>query len=272
MKRTRRVHLKQLQKYAMFQEAVRWNEGFQWETDAAFADFWEREGDSLRNRRLIEKDADANALSSTSLGELIEKPDSDPLVLDAYCYSPEALLVCKRYGLRCPYHYNQPGLVSLGVGEIGIVSMIHADGWVGEIDGKTVWIFRSPCLQAVRDLSVDWLDIKIDLTSWPKEEIMAVLEIALDDALQERKRIGKKTKRRGVAVDEDALPFKAWVMHKKKGMTSWDIAQELFPFIKGKSPREFEENYHPEARSCLRKVERALKKADKLISSVTPTN
>ena len=47
--RTHQAHVKHLQKYAMHLEAVRWNEGFQRETDAAFAKFLEREGESLRN-------------------------------------------------------------------------------------------------------------------------------------------------------------------------------------------------------------------------------
>lgn len=61
-------------------------------------------------------------------------------------------------------------------------------------------------------------------------------------------------------------------MNKKQGKTSWEVTQELFPFTKGKSYQECDEDFNPEARSYLRKVERALKKAEKLISSITPTN
>lgn len=94
--------------------------------------------------------------------------------------------------------------------------------------------------------------------------------MVLDDALQKRVRKGKRAKRRGLAVDEDAFPFIVWFMYNKKNMNSWEIAQELFPFIKGMSPRDFDENFSEEARRYLRKVERALKKADKLISSIAP--
>ncbi|MBM4275664.1 MAG: hypothetical protein FJ134_14560 [Deltaproteobacteria bacterium] len=269
MGKAHQTHLTQLQKYAIFQEAVRWNEGFRQETDTAFSKFWEREGDSLKNRELIEFDSQGNRLSCTPLGSLMKEPDSDPLVLNAYCYSPDARQVQQRYGLLYPYHYNQPGLLSTP-GQTYIVSLINADGFLGKIDGKTVWIFRSPCLQAVRDEGINSLDIKINL-SWSKKEIMAVFEMVLNDALQKRESIGKKIKRRGVAVDEDALPFKAWLMHNKRDMTPWEITQELFPFTKGKSYQNWDENYSPEARSYLRKVERALKKAETLISSITPT-
>lgn len=264
MKKVRESHLNQLMKYDMFLEALRRNEGFCRDTDTAFAKFWEREGDSLRKREFHEVDADGKTLSITLLGDLIEKPDSDPYVLDAYCYSPEAHQVRQKYGLYYPFHYNQGR-----PGQLTITSPINAEGFAGIIDGQSVWMFRYPCLQGFRNQSLTHLDIRIELT-WPKEEIMNIFEMVLGDAIQERERVGKKIKRRG--VEYGSFPFKVWDMHKKKGMTSLEIAQELFPLIKGKSPRDWDENYSPEARSHLRKVERALKKADKLISSITPAN
>jgi len=184
MNKVRESHLNQLRKYHMFLEALRRNEGFRRETDAAFAKFWEREGDSLRKRELIEKDANGNTISRTLLGELIEKPDSDLWVLDAYCYSPEARHVRQKYGLYLyyPFHYNQ-GLP----GQPTIISAIHFDGSAGIIDGQNVWIFRCPCLQAIRNQALNRLDIKIDL-AWPKQEIMNIVEMVLDDA-------GKKPRR-----------------------------------------------------------------------------
>lgn len=262
MKKIRESHLNQLMKYDMFLEALRRNEGFRRETDKAFAKFWEREGDSLRKQELCEIDAGGNTLSITSLGDLIEKPDSDPHVLDAYCYSPEAHHVHQKYGLYYPFHYNQGH-----PGQPTIMSSIKADGFAGTINDRTFWMFRYPCLQGFRDQSLTHLDIRIEL-SWPKEEIMNIFEMVLDEAMQERERVGKKIKRRGIVYDP--LPFKIWDMHTENGMTSLEIAEELFPFIKDKSPREWDENFSPEARSCLRKVERALKKANKLISAITP--
>jgi len=270
--RTHQVHVKQLQKYASHLEAVRWNERFREETDAAFAKFWEREGDSLSKTKIHVMDPEGNRKSYSSLGELLgehfEKPDSDPEMINRYCVSPEARQVQQRYGLLYPYHYNQPALLS-APGQIVSMTFLDADESVGKIDGKPIWIFQSPCLRAVRDQSLDYLNININL-SWPKEEIMNIFELLLDKNLDERERAGKKTFIRSETVD--SFPFKAWLMNKKEGKTSWEITQELFPFTKGKSYQDFDENYSPEARSCLRKVERAIKKADNLISSVTPTN
>ena len=264
MKKVRASHLNQLMKYDMFLEALCRHEGFRRETDKAFGKFWEREGDSLRKRELHEMDADGNTLSITLLGDLIEKPDSDPHVLDAYCYSPEAHQIRQRYGLYYPFHYNQGR-----PGQLTITSPINANGFAGTIDGQTVWMFRYPCLQGFRNQSLTHLDIRIELT-WPKEEIMNIVEMVLDDALQERERAGKKIKKRGIEIDP--LPFKVWDMHNKYGMNPWEITKELFPFIKDKSHHEWDDNYSPQARSHLRKVERALEKANKLIASITPAN
>jgi hypothetical protein len=270
--RTHQVHVKQRQKYLMALEAVRWNEGFRKETDAAFAKFWEREGESLWKVEIILTDAEGNKKSYKSLGELLgqqfEGPDSDPEVLYHYCFSPEARQVQQRYGLWYQYHYNQPALLSTP-GQIEMVTFLNADEDASEINGKPVKIFQSPCLRAIRDEALHSLDIKINL-SWPKEEIMNIFELLLDKALDEREHAGKKAFIRGMAVDP--FPFKAWLMNKKQGKTPWEITQELFPFTKGRSYREVDKNYSPEARSHFKKVERAIIKADKLISSVTPIN
>lgn len=264
MKKVRQSHLNQLMKYGMFLEALRRNEGFRRETDKAFAKFWEREGDSLRKAEWIEQDANGNTISRRLLCENSEKPDSDPYMLDYYRYSPEARHVRQKFDLLYPFHYNQ-GLP----GQPRIVSAFDYDGSAGIIDGQNVWIFRSPCLKAITNQSLNRLDIKIDLV-WPKQEIMNIVEMVLDDALQERESTGKKTKKRGIEIDP--LPFKVWDMHNKNGMNPWEITQELFPFTKGKSYQEGDKNYSPEARSHLRKVERALEKANMLISSITPVN
>lgn len=252
----------------MLLEALRRNEGFRRETDKAFAKFWEREGDSLRKREWIVRDAEGNTSSYRSYGELIgesfEGPDSDPSVLDAYCNSPEARHVSQKYDLYRPFHYNY-GLP----GQMTIVSGINFDESRGIIDGQNVWIFSCPCLRAITNQSLNRLDIKINL-AWPKQEIMNIVEMVLDDALQKRECAGKKTKKRGLALD--FFPFRVWDMHKKQGKTPWEITQELFRFTKGKSYQDFDDNYSREARSYLRKVERAIKKADELISSVTPAN
>lgn len=95
---------------------------------------------------------------------------------------------------------------------------------------------------------------------------MNIFEMVLDDALREKERGGEKTKKRGREVD--SLPFRVWDM-QKEGKSTWPIAQEFFPHIKGESPREWHDNYSESARSHLRKVERALKKANELIASIT---
>lgn len=208
----------------MFLEALRRNEGFCRDTDTAFAKFWEREGDSLKKREFHEMDADGNTTSITILGDFIKKPDSDPHVLDAYYYSPEAHYVRQKYGLYYPFHYNQERH-----GQQTIISPINANGFAGTIDGQTVWIFRYPCLQGFRDQSLSHLDIRIELT-WPKEAIINTINMVLDEALQERERAGNKIRKRGLGVD--SFPFRVWDMHKEEGKSPWEITQELNPGLK----------------------------------------
>ena len=270
--RTHQVHVKHLQKYAMHLEAVKWSEGFRRDTDAAFAKFLEREGESLRNRqKIVLIEPDGNRKSYQSLGELVgqqfKEPDTDPNMLDEYCLSPEARQVQQRYRLWYPYHYNQAAMLA-SPGQIEKVTWLNADEYVSEINGEQVTIFQSPCLRAVRDQSLDSLNININL-SWPREEITNIFELLLDKTLDE-KRAGKKTFIRTKTVD--SFPFKVWLMNRKEGKSPWVITQELFPFTKGKSYQDFDEHYSREARSCLRRVERAIKKADELISSVTPVS
>lgn len=192
-KRTHDIFVKHLQKYAMFLEYVGLNEGFRNETDLAFAKFWEREGVSLKNRQIILIDPQGNRKSYNSLGELLdkdfEKPDSDPHIVNQYLFSLEAAQVKQRYGLLYPYHYNQSALFA-SPGQIFVSSLIDADEYESKIEGKPVTIFRSSCLQAIREKVPNFLQIKIDLL-WPKEEIKNIFELVLDKAMDERKSAGK---------------------------------------------------------------------------------
>jgi hypothetical protein len=295
MKKVRESHLNQLSKYHIFLEALRRNEGFRRETDKAFAKFWEREGDSLRKMELVERDANGNTSSSTLLGELNEKPDSDLHVLDVYCHSPEAHHVRRKYGLIRPYHYNQPGIPCPR--EETIVSLVNADEFPGNVGSQNVWISRYPCLQGIRNQSLSSMDIRIDL-SCPKQDIMSIFEIVLDNALQERQRVGKRTKTRGLALDY--FPFRVWDMHKKEGKSPWRITQELNPRLqtltaKGctrkKCPEKLEfqtltnkkkETYNNKycgkkdscliAKALLKNVSDAIAKAEKQIASISPIN
>jgi hypothetical protein len=304
MKKTSQVHfketnhqifVKQLQKYSIiFLEAVGLNEGFRQETDAAFATFWEREGDSVRKQEIIDQDGQGNILCRTLLGDLIEKPDSDPFVLSMhYCFSPEARQVQQRYGLLYPYHYNQSRLFA-SPGQMFVCSLNDADEFVREIEGKPVTIFRSPCLQAIREKAPDYLHITVNLF-WPKEEIKSIFELVLDKALDERKSAGKKAFTRGVAVDP--FPLKAWYMNKKQGKTPWKITQELYSLkdltakkcIRKNCPEKLEFDNLPIRRkktyankscgkkdSCLiakahlKNIRDAIVKAERLISSIRP--
>ncbi|MGQ9689398.1 MAG: hypothetical protein ACUVXF_11530 [Desulfobaccales bacterium] len=188
----------------------------------------------------------------------------DPYVLDAYLNSPEARHLSQKYNLYRPFHYN----IGLPGQEI-VFSGINSEESLGFIGGKNVSVFRCPCLHAITNQSLDRVEIKIDL-KLPKQEIMNMFEKVLNDALRERDKIGKKIKKRGIEVG--LQPFKIWDMHYKNGMTTWEITKELFPEIKDKSYADWDDNYSPQARSYLRKVERALRKANDLISSITPTS
>lgn len=169
MKENMKLYLKQLKNYELYKEAVRWNEGFRKETDRAFANFWEREGDSFIKLKLVEIENKGNILTTKLLSDFIKEPDSNPWLLSAYCSSPETRQVQRKYGLIYPYHYNQPGLVSLSAEGIHIMSAINADGFVGEIEGRSVWISRGPCLQAIIDEETDCLDVKINLSCSKKK-------------------------------------------------------------------------------------------------------
>ncbi len=293
-KRTHQIFVRHLQKYAMFLEAVGLNEGFRNETEAAFAEFWGREGDSLRKMEIIKMDAAGNRLSSTLLGDLIEKPDSNPDVINQYLYSPEARQVQQRYGLLNPYHYNQSHLFA-SPGQIFVSSMIDADEYVSEINGKPVKIFRAPCLRAIRDETLQSLDIKINLF-WPKEEIMDIFELVLDKAKDERESAGKKAFVRSMSFDP--FPLKAWYMNKKQGKTPWKITKEINQSLKTltaeqctrkKCPEKLDfqnltikkkENYSNKfcgkkdscliAKALLKNIRDAIAKAESLIASIHP--
>jgi hypothetical protein len=245
----------------MFLEAIRRNEEFKIDTDLAFTEFWKREGESLQNRQMNEIDEDGNIISSTLLEEPIKELELNPYVLNAYCYSQEAIQVCKKYGLLYPYHYNQPGIHSLGPNQEMVFSAIHSVESVSVINGEEVRLFRSPCLKALKK-ALDYLDIRVNL-HWPKQEIMKIFEMVLDNALQEKGLIGEKVKKRGAAFDP--LPFKVWDMHIRDGKPLPEIARELFPEIKGSSSAD------GIFRSNLRVVERAYEKAVLQISSISPT-
>jgi hypothetical protein len=137
-----------------------------------------------------------------------------------------------------------------------------------------------------------FIQIEIDLFK-PKTQILAEINMQIEfhlgevrgflvDESQSNKKgspLYRGIKVRGPAIDSyleieggTVSIFEVWNMNKKEGKSPWKIAKELYPLIKGKSPREWDENYSAEARSYLRKVERALEKADKLIASTTPAS
>jgi hypothetical protein len=96
---------------------------------------------------------------------------------------------------------------------------------------------------------------------------MTLLEHILDEALKSRDSSGRKTKKRD--IDLDLIMFKIWDMHTE-GMSCWEITKRLYPHIQDKSPYDWDVNYSEEAGSHLRRVERALRKAFHLISSIKP--
>lgn len=119
-----------------------------------------------------------------------------------------------------------------------------------------------------------YLTLKIDLTK-PKSEIFAWIDYLYEDyislAVPEKKR-----KVKGSSIDD--FYWKAWDMHHNEGKSAWQITKELYPDFTSKYPQSWEidentEKLTPEdqkARSYLRKVERAIKKAQRAINSITP--
>lgn len=117
------------------------------------------------------------------------------------------------------------------------------------------------------------LTLKVDLKK-PKTQIMGDFKYVLEKyhkmVLTEKKR-GVREK----SVDGDI--WKIWDMHEK-GNSAWQITKEIYPDINSKYPQWFEidentEKLSPEdqrARSCLRKVERAIKNAQEKIDSFNP--
>jgi hypothetical protein len=195
----------------------------------------------------------------------MKEPDDDPDVLDAYCYSPEGQGICREYNLQYPHHYNQPAM-RFTPGQRFVISSIHMDKYVKKVNGDTVWMFRLPCLRAVKNEKYNHIDIRVTLDS-PKTEIMQTFETVLDKVLKDKDEVGKKTKKRGIVVED--ICFEIWDMHNKDGLTFWNIAEKLYPEIKEESPYDFDDNFSKRARSRVRQVERAFEKAHQLIASIT---
>jgi hypothetical protein len=108
-----------------------------------------------------------------------------------------------------------------------------------------------------------------------------------------RKQLGcsekdNKYNRRGKSPDiifDENLPggpvtiFEIWDMHKEESKSAWQITKELYPDITSTYPQSWDidedtSKLSPEAqqaRNCLRKVERAIKKAQEEIDSINPT-
>jgi hypothetical protein len=63
--------------------------------------------------------------------------------------------------------------------------------------------------------------------------------------------------------------FQMWDMNKKEGKSPWKIAQELYPCLKGTSYQDYEDNYDINAKRLRKQIDDAIKRADKIIASIS---
>ncbi|MEJ5330234.1 MAG: hypothetical protein WHT07_08770 [Desulfobaccales bacterium] len=248
-----------LQRCLWFITALSLHPGFRRDTDEAFAEFWARERQTLNKMNFMESREDNENKSACQPRELIESPEKNPYVLQQYCLSPEAFQLIEKYNLPFPFHYNEiileSNLISL---EIPIIKYIEE---------KNIFLINHICALASYEIKNDKIGIKINL-EYPKKEIMASLDNIMNIVLNERKRLGKKTKIRKEKIDFNI--FKIYEKYKFKRKKFWEITKEIYPNIAKRSPDSFHDNFDPNARRLLRKVERDYKKAKKIISSINP--
>jgi hypothetical protein len=181
-------------------------------------------------------------------------------------YSPEAEEVAAKYELIIPWHYKLPWR-PLFEREKSVRVIPHKKPRRGQhpVDGR----YLSPHLK-----DSQFLTVTVDLRH-PKELIMAEFEFVIERYLRHAA-IPKGPKRRGTAI-EPALEtpggevsiFAVWDKKHKEVKTAWQITQELFPDCQGKSPNDYSKKFSEEARTRLRQIERAIQRADNLITEVS---
>lgn len=243
--------------YQWFLAALRLHDGFRKDTDAAFASFWAREHKTIEEIEFIHLNEDGQEIYRERLGRL-EKPEENSIVLMHYLNSPEAKYVMQKYGLFCPYHYKEDGL------PLRIFSTIHAD--VLSTDKNNI-IFNYFPIKGSYNIKTDTMKAVINLEC-PKKLIMLIFEHIIDLTFKEKKKKGKKVKVRKEAIDFNI--FKIYEKHILEKKSLWTITKELYPQIADKSPRDYDDNYDPDARKFLRKVERDFYKAKHVINKIKP--
>ena len=192
--------------------------------------------------------------------------------------SREGRIARSKYGLQMPWHYDDPiwnpnedDLPPVFLENYAVEVVPKAPGDFVEI-GENASIFDlSPHLEAER-----YLTLKIDLSK-PKAQINQEIDYYYEKYLS-LALPGKKKKVKGNSIDE--FCWKVWDMQgNEREKSAWQITKELYPEIAPKYPQDWEINVDtgklaPEAKKArryLRKVERALKKAQKEIDSINPT-
>jgi hypothetical protein len=282
-------------------EALRRNPYYRREWDAEFQAYVEREIIKVEEcKELLE--AHMNPLWRPYLRKPLVNQDSrledfqewwpQEQAETDFLFSTEGLKLSIKFGLQLPRHYDDPiwnpeedtlplvfynpnyaleDILQMGLYSANCAVRVipHADAIPKHINEHERILDLSPHLEAGR-----FLTLKIDLKN-PKTQVMADFGYVFDKyhkLVLTEKKIGVRDK----SVDDDI--WKIWDMHEK-GDSAWTITKEFYPDITSRYPNDWEIDEDTgklsaeaqEARKYLRKVERAIERAQDKIDSFNPT-
>jgi hypothetical protein len=212
-------------------EGLRRNPKFRHECDEAIKKFIE--ADDIWKEEL--KDPEK---SQHNIEMLLRSPE---VIRDFMDYSIEAEALAKRWGLKEAWHYDCPDFPSFI-----LCSVAHA---------KTFRRLITP-EKVVKSLFNEngWLQIDINPMA-PKKDILAYVAQCIDEVTPQKKK-------RGISTSDTETVFEIYDMNQA-GKKPWQIAQELYPRVRGQNPA-----IDLEAKRNLKNVTDALKRAKRIIDSI----
>lgn len=247
-------------------EAIRHSESYRRDRDSAFQKFVERVKQDFESPQDFHREWPLERLEFE------------------FKFSPfpgEGLKTARKYGLQMPWHYDDPlwdpdnnGLPPVFLNPMAVEVIPHGKPAFKKLGKNESILDLTPHLQDRR-----FLTLKIDLYK-PKTQIQWEVDYQVEKyvSLADIPKTGKPGKR-GPKIDHyvkgsdpKVSIYKVWQMNKKEFKGAWKIAKEIWPHLEGKSPNDYHENYNPQAKKLLKRIEDAIKKADFLISSVKPTS
>jgi hypothetical protein len=196
--------------------------------------------------------------------------------------------IARKWGLRELFDYDDPlwdpkatAYPRVFTKRLSPVIVLYGAKLKGIIDKHA----RVPLSRNLHLFENRFLPLLIDL-SFPKEVITQDFNNMLDSYLplvekpSKRKSIKPiKHRVRGYSLefnlDEEPQSgpvtiFQVWDINKKDNKSPWEIAQELYPQLKGTSYRTYSKKYDTNARRLQKQIADAITRAQTIIDSITP--